>query len=142
MSAANRASLEPIPGEILCRVRVPLEEWSGQYFRKVPLGAPGSHSSLCFAGVADFPKGSIEALQFCITVPGLAPFRSRTLETRLKGARLPLPARELEALVRELRAEIESRKAAEPVGGYVLATAVRLLRAFLQWINERGLEGR
>jgi len=130
------------PGEILGRVRVPLDDWDGQYFRKVPLDGPGSHSSLCFAGVADFPKGSIEALHFCITLPGMAPFRSRTLEARLKGARLPLPARELEALVGELRAELGGGRGPDQAPGYVGSTAVRLLRAFLLWINERGLEGR
>jgi CO/xanthine dehydrogenase FAD-binding subunit len=138
---ARAAVAAASPGEILCRVRVPLEEWSGQYFRKVPLSGPG-HSSLCFAGVADFPKGSIEALHFCITAPGVSPFRSRALESRLKGARLPLPAREVEALAGELLTELQGGRASDRGPGYVGATAVRLLRAFLLWINERGLEGR
>jgi hypothetical protein len=44
--------------------------------------------------------------------------------------------------VGELQAELRGGKAPERAAGYVGATAVRLLRSFLLWINERGLEGR
>ena len=130
------------PGELLTRVRVPLEEWDIQHFRKVPLDGPGSHGALCFAAVAHFPKGSLDALRMCFTAPSLPLFRSRELESRLKSARLPIPARQAEALVAELKESLGFAETADSQSRYVRATAVRLTRAFLAELNARSLEER
>jgi len=128
------------PGEVLTRVRVPLEEWDVHHFRKVPLEGLGSHGSLCFAAVAHFPKGALDALRLCFSAPSLPLFRSRTLESRLKSARLPIPAKQAEALVAELRVSLGPGREADRQSGYVRATAVRLARAFLAELNARSLE--
>jgi CO/xanthine dehydrogenase FAD-binding subunit len=130
------------PGEILSRVRVPLEDWDVQLFRKIPLGSCAGHSSLCFAGIAHLPKGSLDALRFCITFPGLPLIRSRKLEARLKSTRLPIPSKEMEALVGGFRAELDA--AQEPAGRkeYVKATMIRILRSFFLRLNAHESDSR
>jgi len=95
-------------GEFVSRIRVPLDEWDVQYFRKFPLRDPAGQGSLCFAAVAHFPKDSLDAFHFCISAPGLPLVRRRELEGRLKGARLPIQSRELEALIQRLGAALEA----------------------------------
>ncbi|MBN1834897.1 MAG: FAD binding domain-containing protein [Spirochaetales bacterium] len=139
----SRAPDRPLrAGEVLTRVRVPLEDWDLQHFRKVPLDGPGSHGSLCLAAVAHFPKGSLDALRLCFSAPTLPLFRSRELEARLKSVRLPLVPRQLEALVAELREALGASQGEDRQSRYVVATAVRLSHAFLLELNTRSLETR
>jgi CO/xanthine dehydrogenase FAD-binding subunit len=133
--------LDLTPGELLTRVRVPLEDWDVQVFRKVPLDGPGSHGSLCFAAVAHFPKGSLDTMRLCFTAPVLPLFRSRELESRLKSARLPVSPKQVDALLAELKASLGTLPGADRQGSYVAKTALRLARAFLAGLNARSLKG-
>lgn len=144
-------------GELVCRVRVPLEEWDVQVYRKVKRRY-GAAQALSFAGVARLPKGTLEAVRcrFGGLGPGVLP--GREIEVRLKSVRLPLPRRAVDTLLEELRRLLESRKAvgtpaASPARGaaplplsvpadahYRSATALRLFRWFLAGLNEKSLE--
>jgi len=127
------------PGEILTRVRVPLEEWDFAATRKVH-GGSGFATALSFAGVARFPKGSLETLHFCFGGLETPVFRMPVLEERLKSANLPMPARLIDTLSRELGDALADQVADNPKGRYRAATSLRLFRSFLEKINIRSLD--
>jgi len=151
-------------GEIICRVRVPLEEWDFQVYRKV--GRRHTEASLSFAGVARLPKGTLEALHCCFGGVGFAGLPGREMEARLKNARLPLSAKAVEGLVEELRRLLAARglavgpvavevpsardPAPAPAGGpegearsaeeYRAATALRRFRGFVEGLSAKSVE--
>lgn len=127
------------PGEMLTRVRVPLEEWDFTLYRKV---AAGLHyeTPLGFAGVARFPKGRIESLHFCFGGLKTPVFRDAALEARLKNAPLPVPSRLIDSLLRELEETVSRQVEDGAPGSYKRATCARLLHWFLEKINARTLE--
>jgi CO/xanthine dehydrogenase FAD-binding subunit len=127
------------PGEILTRIRVPLEEWDFAVTRKVH-GGRGIATSLSFAGVARFPKGSIEAMHFCIGGLKTAVFRMAVLEERLKNAALPIPSKLTDTLFRDLGDALANQVEDTPKGHYRAATSLRLFRSFLEKINIRSLD--
>jgi CO/xanthine dehydrogenase FAD-binding subunit len=127
------------PGEILTRIRVPLEEWDFAVTRKVDSGA-GNTTSLSFAGVARFPKGSIESFQFCIGGLKTPVFRAAALEERLKNAPLPVPPKLSGSLYRDLEEALAGQVEDTPKGHYRRATALRLFRWFIEKINVRSLD--
>ncbi|UCF96020.1 MAG: FAD binding domain-containing protein [Spirochaetaceae bacterium] len=135
----DRSSLPGLrPGEILTRIRVPLEEWDFALFRKV--GDRFGTTALSFAGVARFPKGNIETLHFCIGGLDRPVFRMVSLETRLKNSSLPVPSKLIDALLRDLEDALSDQVDDTPTGIYRRATSLRLFRWFLEKINTRSLE--
>ncbi len=127
------------PGEILTRIRVPLEEWDFAVTRKVDGGA-GYSTSLSFAGVARFPKGNIEALHFCIGGLKAPVFRLPVLEERLKNISLPMQSKLLDTLFRDLADALSDQVEDTPRGHYRAATSLRLFRWFIEKINLRSLD--
>jgi CO/xanthine dehydrogenase FAD-binding subunit len=127
------------PGEILTRIRVPLEEWDFALFRKVQAGRR-FQTSLSIAGVARFPKGSIEALHFCVGGLKSAVFRRVALEQRLKNASLPVPTKMIDSLLHDLEDALSDQVDSSGAGRYRRATALRLIRWFLEKLNTRSLE--
>jgi hypothetical protein len=95
---------------------------------------------LTFAGVARFPKGSIESLQFCIGGLKNPVFRVVALEQRLKNSNLPIPSKLSDSLYRDLESELAEQVEDTPKGRYRAATSQRLVRWFLETINHRSLE--
>jgi CO/xanthine dehydrogenase FAD-binding subunit len=127
------------PGEILTRIRIPLEEWDFAVTRKVHGGA-GRITSLSFAGVARFPKGSIEALHFCIGGLLRPVFRLPVLEERLKNTSLPISSKLFDTLLRDLADALAAEVEDTPTGRYRGATSLRLFRSFLEKINLQSLD--
>lgn len=152
-------------GEVVCRVRVPLEEWDFQVYRKLGHQPGTLHAALSFAGVARLPKGTLESLHCSFGGLGFGPLPGRELEARLKNARLPLTPKAVEGLLQELRRQLPSGEpaaaargaasesgtaaSASPAPGpeagqlsenYRAATALRLLRWFLDGLSAKSLE--
>lgn len=128
------------PGEILTRIRVPLEDWDFALFRKVEAGKRFAASALSFAGVARFPKGNVEVLQFCIGGLKTPAFRMLALEGRLKNASVPVPSKFIDTLSHDLDEALNEQVADTPAGHYRRATSLRLFRWFMETVNTRSLE--
>jgi CO/xanthine dehydrogenase FAD-binding subunit len=127
------------PGEILTRIRVPLEEWDFASTRKIR-GGTGFTTSLSFAAVARFPKGTIETLHFCIGGLNDPVFRMANLEERLENASLPLASKLIDNLIHDLEGALAKQVEDTPKGHYRAATSLRLFRSFLEKINIRSLD--
>lgn len=120
------------PGEILARVRLPLQEVDFQIYRKV--GERGCPAILSFAGTASMTKGNLETLRFAIGGVAELVYRNPEVEARLEGLKLPIPVKEIEMQ------EAALGRSLEQVPSYRRNTAVRLLGWFLRNLNQKSLE--
>jgi CO/xanthine dehydrogenase FAD-binding subunit len=128
------------PGEILTRIRVPLEEWDFALFRRVGGRQRLGGNTLSFAGVARFPKGSLEVLHFCLGGLKTPVLRLIGLESRLKNASVPVSTKLIDSLLTDLDAALEEEVEDTSEGRYRKATALRLFRWFMEKLNSRSLE--
>ncbi len=129
------------PGEVVCRIRIPLGEWSFGTFRKVSPKAPPSQSILGFCGLARVQRDTLADVR--LAVAGLhrreqgAPlvYRDRTAEVALLGQHLPLPRRLVEQHRERFLAALSRRPEALPADSYQVGTAERLFDWFFDQVH-------
>jgi CO/xanthine dehydrogenase FAD-binding subunit len=136
----QRGRPELRPGEILTRIRVPLEEWDFALFRKVGGRQRLGRNTLSLAGVARFPKGRLEVLHFCLGGLKTPVLRLPGLESRLKNAAVPVSTKLIDSLLADLDAALEEEVDDSTEGRYRKATTARLFRWFMEKVNSRSLE--
>ena len=118
--------------EVLTRIRVPLEDWNVQIFRKIK--GRVNKPLLIFCGVARLSKGVVQDLRFSVGAVSSMVFRNRSVETPLIGRKLPLRPRDWSYLDSELRSKIVP---IEPAGSeYPMSTVVRMVLWFLDELNQ------
>ncbi len=79
------------PGEVVTRLRIPLERYDAQTFRKT------EDTRLILAAVARGSKSSIDEVRIVIGSTSHSVMRDRELEAELAGRKLPLGRREIES---------------------------------------------
>lgn len=81
-------------GSVLTKVRIPLNDWDLSLFRRVGPSWTLNESCASYAFLADIQKETL--LNLRIAFCGVLRLRSRELENRLIGTKLPLSSREIE----------------------------------------------
>ena len=117
-------------GEILTRIRIPLENWSVQVFRT------SGQSLIVFCGLAKILKRVIQDIRFSIGSINPVVVRDRKLETPLIGHKLPLQDREIKmvnSLLSELLIPIADSSAK---GVYQTETCHRMIHWFLKGLDQ------
>jgi CO/xanthine dehydrogenase FAD-binding subunit len=95
------------PEEILTRIRIPLENWNVQHFRRIgSQSLEGAEDSLLFSSIAKTSRGIIADLRFALGSNHPVIYRNRDLETHLVGRKIPLNAREMTGFLRNLEEDI------------------------------------
>ncbi|MFW6388257.1 MAG: FAD binding domain-containing protein [bacterium] len=89
-------------GEVVTRLRVPLERHDVQFFRKT------EDTRLTFAAVASGNKGTLEEVRMVIGSAGHSVMRNRELEAELTGRKLPLGKREIASAAERMRVAARS----------------------------------
>ena len=131
------------PGELLSRIRLPLEDWPLQVYRRVSRHGNASRALVSLCGLARAGRGTVEAVRLALGGVGGTVFRSRELEAELEGHRLPLSRLRVDQLLRRLEEQLHPWTDAYTTERYRLATALRLVRWFLEEIHlRRPEEGR
>jgi CO/xanthine dehydrogenase FAD-binding subunit len=129
------------PGEVVCKVRIPLADWDFGAFRKVSPKAPPSQSILGFCGLARVQRDVLGDVRFAVT--GLYPpergaplvYRDRAAEVALSGQHLPLSRRLIEQHCERFFAALARRPEALPPDSYQAGTAARLFDWFFDQLN-------
>ena len=85
------------PGEVITRVRVPLQPWSGQMFRRFGTELSPESEPLTVCGLVRVSNGIVEEIRLNGTASGRTLLRSRTMEAELVGRRIPLSRRDVES---------------------------------------------
>jgi CO/xanthine dehydrogenase FAD-binding subunit len=123
----------PEAGEILCRIRIPLEQWDLQVFHKVGIGNSVGGAQVIFAGVTRQAKVNSSIIRFALGAAGLPIFRDRELESALVG-RLPFGERRCAEIIQTVAERLPWPE------GYQKATSLRMVRGFLNSINQKSKE--
>ncbi len=119
-------------GEILTRIRIPLEHWNVQVFRQLGTIHLSNTSPLVFCALAKADKGALDdfRLTFCGHRPSM--FRNREREADLVGRRIPLPQREIQTFLRGVEDEVgRSDMALTPLQVHRALSLTRLMLARL-----------
>jgi CO/xanthine dehydrogenase FAD-binding subunit len=85
------------PGEVITKIRVPLQPWSGQMFRRFGTELSPESEPLTVCGLVRVSNGIVEEIRLNGTASGRTLLRSRTMEAELVGRRIPLSYREVES---------------------------------------------
>ncbi|MDR1147925.1 MAG: FAD binding domain-containing protein [Spirochaetaceae bacterium] len=99
------------PGEVLTRIRIPLENWNVQYFRRLgsnPIS--GFEDVLVFAAIARTSRAIISDLRFAIGSNHLNIYRNRDMETLLVGHKIPLSSREITGFLQNLEENLKDEQ--------------------------------
>ena len=131
---ANTALRE---NEILTRIRIPLEDWNVQIYRKVTAG--NRSPMLTFCGLARILKGMVQDFRFSVGSVNPTILRDRALEAQLIGRKLPLAERDRKNLASDLEERLE------PINGvgsrYSMETVLRMVSWFLDELNQIHIYG-
>ena len=104
-------SLDLVDGDVLTRIRIPLDAWNIQEFRRFGTEYSPDTNPLSFCGLARINKSIIEdvRLSFSSFAPGNV--RNRDVEADLIGRKLPVSERDIESLVGRYEEALENSTA-------------------------------
>ena len=98
-------------GEILTRIRIPLENWNVQYFRRIgSIPLSGYENVLVFSAIARTGRGVIDDLRFALGSNHLNIYRDRDMETHLVGRKLPLSRREIGDFLQKMDETLQEKQ--------------------------------
>jgi len=97
------------PGEILCRIRLPLGRWNQQYYRRIPLDKDSPQPFAALAGFAFLQKDRLEDIRICIACSNRSYIIFTNPDSELAGARLPLSEKTLNWYLSDARDLLKAR---------------------------------
>ena len=124
--------------ELLVEIRIPLENFDVEYYRKVGTRKAMALSKIAFAGMASFTDGNLSDIRICLGAVAPTIVRRKELENRLKG----LSKKEIEEILPEIRMGYE--KYIQPINDarsskeYRKTVSLDMIQAF---IEEKIIEG-
>lgn len=123
-------------GELVTRIRIPMETWNFQAFRTIGHYHSEVDPLLTFCGLAKVEKGSLSAIRFACSsiVPVL--IRNREFETQLMGKQLPFSNKEIEGYIAQFRKTIQTTNT--PLSAYHIDSVLELTRNFLLRLGRKG----
>lgn len=95
------------PGEIVTRIRIPLDRWNIQETRRLELGRGFGGKDFSFCALGAVHQNSIEDLRISICLGGARILQSRTSDAELVGKKLPLSTRDVSQYTATLLTALE-----------------------------------
>jgi len=90
------------PGEIVTRLRIPLQPWTHWMFQNYGVSFPAGQESLSIIGAAALDKSGINEFRFVLVIDGTVQVRIREAEMDLVGRSVPLTERERRSVLNVL----------------------------------------
>jgi len=118
------------PGEVLTRIRIPLQPWNVQHFRRIgetPFVEDSNYFSLAFVGRVQ--RRVLADLRFAVASASPAIYRNRDLENLLVGRRLPLPPRDVSLFLETFDEDIAG--SGTRLSGFLRSRGLAVLRRLL-----------
>jgi CO/xanthine dehydrogenase FAD-binding subunit len=94
-----------LPGEIICRIRIPLDNWDLSLSRKIGNRVMPDESSYTFIFLAKTSRGVVSDVR--VAFSGHSYFRRRELENSIIGKALPLDREDAMAFLSQYRAAVD-----------------------------------
>jgi CO/xanthine dehydrogenase FAD-binding subunit len=128
--AAARTSLAR--DEIVARIRVPLDNWNVQVFKKISTDFNSPQAGIIFCGLAQVAKGVIEDFRFSFGAVNRSVYRNRNLEKPFIGRKVPLQPKDIDFLKESLSEQLAPIADHAYTAAYRKKTAVKLIEWFLK----------
>jgi xanthine dehydrogenase FAD-binding subunit len=122
-------------GEYLARIRIPLEEFSKQEFKKIRTIEHPAYFILKFCAAVRIYKGVISDLRVAFGAVNPLILRKREIEALLIGSKLPLTKKNIDFFLDELKKLIHANGENFLDNTYYRVTAIRLARNFVENLN-------
>lgn len=120
------------PGELITRVRIPLEHYTTQEYEQFGDAYNEGEPPFSFAGVASVAKENIELVHLGYLFNARNLLRLRDAEAQLTGAKVPLSSKLLDGFVESLTAELDS---VDRLTRLQQTRAVNMTRRFLSGLD-------
>ena len=95
-------------GELITRIRIPLEEWNIQHYRRFRPEEFGEGNDLTFCVLANVQKGYINRFRLALGAHRNLIIRNREMENAVEGKKLPLNSRDIVPLQELLQQTLEN----------------------------------
>jgi CO/xanthine dehydrogenase FAD-binding subunit len=113
------------PGEMVTRVRVPLQSWSHWDVRTFRTPFPAGGPSLSLVGAADIEKGVLNEFRYSVVINGIHQIRLREAETDVVGRSLPLSERDQRTFLSAMEAHPSFGSELDDLGRWRTSNGVR-----------------
>lgn len=120
------------PGELITRVRLPIETWDRQLYIKV--ANRSSRDNFIFAGRGKIQKGLIQDFRFCFGGVARGILRDKSIEAEITGKKLPLLPKTIESIVVVLEKRLDAMT--EPIYPYQRSRVPVFLREFIEYLSK------
>lgn len=98
--------LEPQPGELLTRLRIPKESWNIVLYEKMGGWNSKEEERLSYMALVRTSRESVSSLRMGIFLPRTGLIRSRSLESLLQGRKLPLSSADRDRVHKAMEEEL------------------------------------
>ncbi|MCQ2242500.1 FAD binding domain-containing protein [Treponema sp.] len=112
--------------ELLTKIRIPLEEWDIQIFRRIGPTNKLTPLSASFTFLVETQRGMIANIK--VVFAGNTVFYSPEFENRIIGTRLPLSEKMIDSLIEEAKVVYKNEKTFENESPIIKAQFLNLLR--------------
>ncbi len=120
-------------GEVLSRIRIPLEEWNHYLYKKLGDFPEGDGSYLSFCGLAKTQRNIVTDFRVVISTGGRVIIRDRNLEVLMSGRKIPLTEKSILPVMNAFQETLENNGSITPILG---ARAFRLFKWFTEGLGE------
>lgn len=122
---APLSKMEPAPGEVLTRIRIPLKTRTHWMIHQFGFAYPIGPVSLTVAASATVEKNALEELHTAILVNGTAMIRLREAESEVVGRPVPLTERDLRTVLGSLEREAAYENDLDNLGRWRASSTMR-----------------
>ncbi len=121
-------------GEVLTRIRVPVETWDVQVYKKIRNRTMDPKENFIFCGLAKLQKGQVQDFRFCFGGIQRGVLREKSIEAEITGKKLPLQKKTLDTILGALEKKLDSYE--EEVKTYQRRRAPIILKWFIDLLTE------
>ena len=121
-------------GEVLTRLRVPLEPWNVQVYKKIRNRTMDPKENFIFCGLAKLQKGQVQDFRFCFGGVQRGILREKSIEAEITGKKLPLQNKTLDIILNALEKKLDSYE--EALNIYKRRRAPIILKWFIDLLTE------
>ena len=129
---SNRITLGE--GELLTRLRIPIETWQVQVYKKIRNRTMDPKENFIFCGLAKLQKGQVQDFRFCFGGIQRGILREKSIEAEITGKKLPLQEKTLDIILSALEKKLDSYE--EEVRIYKRKRAPIILKWFIDLLTE------
>ena len=126
-------SLNLLPGEVLTKIRIPMDEWNIKIYKKIGGYREPGGGYLSFSAIGKTQRNILGDFRFSFSFGGTTILRNKEIEALLNGRSIPLSEKAKLLTLNVLQNTLENMKEIDPFSG---ARAFRLFKWVISKLHE------